>query len=156
MAVESQGSPGLNYAAFRDHLRKEGFSRDQNTPLRMRLELLDSFMEPLQKGTKYPTPQRPVFEDNAAGQKAKLAWEKQAKKSKREWEQQAAESRRKENEKSSKAWTFRPGSLTIVDLSCPFVDDSAACSLFSICLAMFLENRENVGRIVALDEAHKV
>ncbi|MCJ1308201.1 hypothetical protein MMC25_001854 [Agyrium rufum] len=58
-------------------------------------------------------------------------------------------------DKISSAWKFEPGSLTIVDLSCPFVDDGIACSLFSICLALFLENREKVGRIVALDEAHK-
>ena len=53
-------------------------------------------------------------------------------------------------------WTFQPGSLTIVDLSCPFVDESAACAMFNICLAIFLEEREKASRIVALDEAHKV
>ena len=53
-------------------------------------------------------------------------------------------------------WSFEPGSLTIVDLSCPFVDESAACAMFNICLAIFLEEREEVSRIVALDEAHKV
>ncbi|KAM0803392.1 hypothetical protein BDR22DRAFT_801862 [Usnea florida] len=52
-------------------------------------------------------------------------------------------------------WSFKPGSLTIVDLSCPFVDESAACVMFNICLALFLEDREKAGRIVALDEAHK-
>ena len=53
-------------------------------------------------------------------------------------------------------WSFQPGSLTIVDLSCPFVDESAACAMFNICLAIFLEERQEVSRIVALDEAHKV
>ena len=53
-------------------------------------------------------------------------------------------------------WSFKPGTLTIVDLSCPFVDESAACAMFNICLALFLENRKKAGRIVALDEAHKV
>jgi hypothetical protein len=54
------------------------------------------------------------------------------------------------------AWRFAPGTLTIVDLSCPFVDENAACALFAICLELFLENRGDVGRIIALDEAHKV
>lgn len=30
-----------------------------------------------------------------------------------------------------------------------------ACSLFGICLSLFLEQRADIGRIVALDEAHK-
>ena len=52
--------------------------------------------------------------------------------------------------------SFQPGSLTIIDLSCPFVDESAACTMFNICLAIFLEDRQETSRIVALDEAHKV
>lgn len=58
--------------------------------------------------------------------------------------------------KGEEIWSFEAGTLTIVDLSCPFVDESAACALFDICLALFLEERGNVGRIIALDEAHKV
>lgn len=53
-------------------------------------------------------------------------------------------------------WSFQPGSLTIVDLSCPFVDESTACAMFNICLSIFLEERGKTSRIVALDEAHKV
>ena len=55
-----------------------------------------------------------------------------------------------------KTWNFEPGGLTIVDLSCPFIDDNAACSLSAICLQLFLNKRENVGMVIALDEAHKV
>ncbi|KAM0227436.1 hypothetical protein ACHAPO_011561 [Fusarium lateritium] len=51
--------------------------------------------------------------------------------------------------------SFMAGQLTIVDLSCPCVTAEAACSLFNICLGLFLEQRATVGRIVALDEAHK-
>jgi hypothetical protein len=50
----------------------------------------------------------------------------------------------------------RAGSLTIVDLSCPFVHESDACMLFSICLSLFLGSRSNHGLLIALDEAHKV
>ena len=60
-------------------------------------------------------------------------------------------------------WTPTPGQLTIVDLSCPCVTAEMACSLFNICLSIFLEKRHvegtkraaPIGRIVALDEAHK-
>ncbi|KAI1385615.1 uncharacterized protein F4822DRAFT_445541 [Hypoxylon trugodes] len=52
-------------------------------------------------------------------------------------------------------WAFEPGSLTIVDLSDPFYSSEDACTLFSICLSIFLEHRNKCGRIVVLDEAHK-
>lgn len=53
-------------------------------------------------------------------------------------------------------WTHAPGSLTIVDLSCPFVDSDTACGLFEMCLGVFLEQKMDIGRVVVLDEAHKV
>ena len=46
--------------------------------------------------------------------------------------------------------------MTIVDLSCPCVSPETACSLFNICLSLFLEQSISCGRVVALDEAHKV
>ncbi|KAI1758830.1 hypothetical protein GGR53DRAFT_528347, partial [Hypoxylon sp. FL1150] len=52
-------------------------------------------------------------------------------------------------------WKPKPGQLTIVDLSCPCVTAETACSLFDICLALFLEQDHSIGRVVALDEAHK-
>lgn len=56
----------------------------------------------------------------------------------------------------SDVWNFKRGSLTIIDLSCPFVDENSACALFNICLGIFLERRGDGGRVIALDEAHKV
>ncbi|KAK6499524.1 hypothetical protein TWF506_004154 [Arthrobotrys conoides] len=47
------------------------------------------------------------------------------------------------------------GSITIVDLTCPFVDPETACVLFSICLDLFCSSPSTTGKIVALDEAHK-
>ncbi|KFY88245.1 hypothetical protein V498_06870 [Pseudogymnoascus sp. VKM F-4517 (FW-2822)] len=52
-------------------------------------------------------------------------------------------------------WTTKSGWLTIVDLSCPCVTPEGACSLFNMCLSIFLEQDMTTGRIVALDEAHK-
>ncbi|KAL7619491.1 hypothetical protein AAE478_010030 [Parahypoxylon ruwenzoriense] len=56
---------------------------------------------------------------------------------------------------SENIWAFEPGSLTIVDLSDPFISSDEACTLFSICLSLFLEQRNKCGQIVAMDEAHK-
>ncbi|KAJ5982484.1 hypothetical protein N7451_012584 [Penicillium sp. IBT 35674x] len=52
-------------------------------------------------------------------------------------------------------WMPQPSQLTIVDLSCPCISSDTACSLFNICFGIFLEQTSEVGRIVALDEAHK-
>lgn len=42
-----------------------------------------------------------------------------------------------------------------MDLSCPCVTEETACSLFNICLELFIQHKSNVGLVVALDEAHK-
>ncbi|RAO74257.1 uncharacterized protein BHQ10_010269 [Talaromyces amestolkiae] len=49
----------------------------------------------------------------------------------------------------------QPSLLTIVDLSCPCITPETACSLFNVCFEIFMEQDTNVGRVVALDEAHK-
>ncbi|PBP25262.1 hypothetical protein BUE80_DR003671 [Diplocarpon rosae] len=36
-------------------------------------------------------------------------------------------------------WSIKPGSLIIVDLSCPCITSEAACTLFNMCLSLFLE-----------------
>lgn len=59
--------------------------------------------------------------------------------------------------KSSKnIFASTPASLTIVDLTDPFVDPGSACGLFEIALALFMESNKTLGKVVALDEAHKV
>jgi hypothetical protein len=67
----------------------------------------------------------------------------------------ATSDKSKKNDTDS-IWKFPPGTLTIIDLSCPFVGPDDACALFNISLSLFLKNREDTGRIIALDEAHKV
>ncbi|KAJ5606838.1 hypothetical protein N7537_003457 [Penicillium hordei] len=52
-------------------------------------------------------------------------------------------------------WTPEASQLTIVDLSCPCISPDIACSLFNVCFGIFMEQDTKIGRIVALDEAHK-
>lgn len=59
------------------------------------------------------------------------------------------------NRQPGNNWVAKAGQLTIVDLSCPCVTPEGACQLFNICLSLFLEQDKAVGRVVALDEAHK-
>lgn len=126
MAITSQGTSGLDYRSFRRRLDTEVLTAQQKGPLKLRLDLLESFLE-----QKVPT-----SSNLEAGKKARTDGKVQ--------------------NATDQIWEFKPGTLTIVDLSCPFVDESSACALFSICLDLFLESRSNGGRIVALDEAHKV
>ncbi|KIV89316.1 hypothetical protein PV10_08893 [Exophiala mesophila] len=52
-------------------------------------------------------------------------------------------------------FTPAPGTLTIVDLTCPFINEGDACALFAQCLSLFMEKRGECGRIVALDQADR-
>ncbi|KAL8839299.1 MAG: hypothetical protein Q9176_004479 [Flavoplaca citrina] len=142
MAMESQGAPGFDYDAFRKKVDEEAFTGQQMGPLKLRLDLLESFLDRPSKTKEELQP--PAFPDTNAGRQART-----------KWFVQKAKERSKEKQFAESDWDFKPGTLTIVDLSCPFVDESSACALFSICLDLFLESRNYASRIVALDEAHK-
>ena len=124
MAREANGKPesGMDYASFKLRLESEKFMKGQNAPLKMRLQLLESFLDPSAnpKFLNFQRKGQPVPRIN------------------------------------SDLWDFKSGTLTIVDLSCPFVAENDACALFNICLSIFLDRRYQGGRLVALDEAHKV
>lgn len=51
---------------------------------------------------------------------------------------------------------FRKGELTIVDLSDPFLDPSSACGLFEIVVRLFTRAEVGTGKVLVVDEAHKV
>ena len=51
---------------------------------------------------------------------------------------------------------FAAGQLTVIDLSDPFVDASAAASLFEITIRMFIRADTGGGKMLVVDEAHKV
>ncbi|KAK7532977.1 uncharacterized protein J3D65DRAFT_684423 [Phyllosticta citribraziliensis] len=64
----------------------------------------------------------------------------------------------KSNTTTASLFAPEPGTLTIVDLSDPFIDPSSACTLFGVALSLFLEHGASkplTGRVIALDEAHK-
>jgi len=50
---------------------------------------------------------------------------------------------------------FKTGEITILDMSCPFVDPNTACILFRIGLQRYLQSSA-AGKMVVVDEAHKV
>ncbi|RYP46859.1 hypothetical protein DL768_006998 [Monosporascus sp. mg162] len=116
----------FKYAAFSSRIRDEPLTVAQRNPLIQRLDTLESFMVKEQVEAPMPSPQ---------GKKKKH--------------------KGPANKNTGNDWTPKSGQLTIVDLSCPCVTAETACSLFNICLSLFIEQEPSVGRIVALDEAHK-
>jgi hypothetical protein len=51
---------------------------------------------------------------------------------------------------------FSGGAVTIIDLTDPFINSAAACALFDISLTLYLEKNIRGGKLLVLDEAHKV
>jgi hypothetical protein len=51
---------------------------------------------------------------------------------------------------------FAPGQITIVDLSDPFIDAASAAGIFEIVLHAFERADVDTGKVVLVDEAHKV
>lgn len=51
---------------------------------------------------------------------------------------------------------FAAGRVTIVDLSDPFVDAAMAGAIFEICIRLFQRADVKTGRVLVVDEAHKV
>jgi hypothetical protein len=51
---------------------------------------------------------------------------------------------------------FEAGRVTIIDLTDPFINPSAATALFDIALSLYLEADVPTGKLLVLDEAHKV
>lgn len=104
----------FSYPIFKANLDNEGLQPGQKVMMDMRLNLLESFLDPsCTKAT-----------NTASKGKNGL-------------------------------FTTSPGTLTIVDLSDPFLDSSTTCTLFSILLDIFLASRPASGLLVCLDEAHK-
>ncbi|PCH41311.1 hypothetical protein WOLCODRAFT_89215 [Wolfiporia cocos MD-104 SS10] len=50
---------------------------------------------------------------------------------------------------------FAEGQLTIIDMSDPYVDPAAACSLFEIITRLFVRADVRTGKVLVVDEAHK-
>jgi hypothetical protein len=57
---------------------------------------------------------------------------------------------------SRQAPRFTAGQLTIIDLSDPFIDPLSACGLFEIVTRLFVRADVGTGKVLVVDEAHKV
>ncbi|KAL8736881.1 MAG: hypothetical protein Q9181_002247 [Wetmoreana brouardii] len=143
IALENRGAPEDIYTEFKERMEDQKFQPDQRSLLNMRLQLLEGFFDRLVEetfGIIMYEGEIPKFPETKNGRKDEQKWKKQ------QLERRLAQ---------PDVWSAEPGSLTIVDLTDSFVDQSAACTLFDICLSLFLANQP-VGRtVIALDEAHK-
>ena len=128
MRVEQQrtGAP-FSYAMFKRMMLEEELTEMQLAPLKQRLDTLESFMVEAH-AKSFDMFKRSPAKKSQPGRVAT----------------------------KGTSWKPQQGLLTIIDLSCPCVTPEMACSLFNICLSLFLEQSSaDVGRIIALDEAHK-
>ncbi|KAH8812659.1 hypothetical protein F5884DRAFT_820471 [Xylogone sp. PMI_703] len=126
MRVEQQqNGGGFSYITFKSRVLNAQLTPGQLAPLIQRLDTLESFM---------PKEQTEGMGSDQVGQKKK---------------------KEKKESNRSNHWSPKAGCLTIVDLSCPCVISESACSLFNICLTIFLDQDTSIGRVIALDEAHK-
>ncbi|WZH44045.1 P-loop containing protein [Fusarium acuminatum] len=128
--TQQQTDSAFDYKAFKKAIDRESLTEGQLVPLQQRLETLESFMVRSQ-----------ILIDNPSGKSKDKSKDKSKKKI--------------NSGMQGESWELHGGQLTIVDLSCPCVTAEAACSLFNICLSLFLEQKATIGRVVALDEAHK-
>ena len=60
------------------------------------------------------------------------------------------------NKAPKKPARFSAGMLTIIDLSDPFLDVASACGLFEIIIRLFIRADVGSGKVLVVDEAHKV
>ena len=58
--------------------------------------------------------------------------------------------------KKKRSKRFSAGQLTIIDLSDPFLDAASACGLFEIIVRLFIRAEVDTGKVLVVDEAHKV
>ena len=136
MAMNNEDAHGINFADFEKRMDAIAPNENQRTMLNSRIKLLRGFFlkpetgKPQKGDKKRQKNQEEKDQDIVDAYLAKIA--------------------------DKTIWDFKAGELTIVDLSCPFVEEGAACALFNICLPLFLGGRQDIGRLVALDEAHKV
>ncbi|KAK0665737.1 hypothetical protein QBC41DRAFT_232138 [Cercophora samala] len=132
--TQQTSNTGFNYSAFKRLMDEQNLTDMQMAPLKQRLDTLESFMVHAH-ANKYIM---------RGGQQQQ-----------QQQQQQQGQKPPKSKAKGTN-WQPRSGQLTIVDLSCPCVTAEMACSLFNICLSLFLEQKaDDVGRVIALDEAHK-
>lgn len=155
MARATDGATQFDYEGFKERITCEISHPTQKQMIELRMNLLEEFVQ--------------FGESSGFEQKrGKESGPKDDKRAQRDLFNKRDQERKKRMAKEG-IWSFEIGNLTIVDLSDPLIDESAACVLFNMCLSIFLEesngSRENrsqkekrcrKGRIVALDEAHKV
>ena len=112
--LRSMGNEEFNYKAFKRYLTEKSseFTAQQQAPLNLRIQLLESILLECQKG--------------------------------------------KVGTSGSIKKYFKQGVITIVDLTDPFLNAASASALFDIVLSLYLETEISTGKLLVLDEAHKV
>ncbi|QDS72373.1 hypothetical protein FKW77_008357 [Venturia effusa] len=145
MATESQGASAFDYSNFKKRLELENLTGQQNQPLQLRLDILESFMG---ISGQNEDPNR-----IKGGRGGRGGFRGRGSRGFRAPMLQALASPIMPKPNVQKLLAGKSGTLTIVDLTDPTIDTNTACVLFDIALTIFME-KTPCGRIVGLDEAH--
>jgi hypothetical protein len=127
----------FDYGEFKRRVLDCDLLPSQLEPLTQRLDTLESFM-PLQQADSRCGA---MAASNSTGSS---------------WTPEVTDQQVRQYQRPSTNELFQASQLTIIDLSCPCISPDTACSLFNVCFGIFMEQDTEIGRVVALDEAHKV
>ncbi|KAH7324955.1 hypothetical protein B0I35DRAFT_476155 [Stachybotrys elegans] len=166
MRIKSQEkNTSFDYATFKREIEMAQLTKDQMAPLLQRLDTLESFMVHSQANAY--TLKRPGGPQQGA-QKKKKKGAQQGQQGQQQGTNGSSANQGNVNQQVQQPtatlaqrfqkptiWETKAGQLTIVDLSCPCVTAEMACLLFNTSLSLFLEQPSTIGRVIALDEAHK-
>jgi hypothetical protein len=138
--LQQEHASRFDYQEFKRRVLDSDLLPGQLEPLKQRLETLESFMP-----SQQAKPLSGLNKKKGKSQSAGSSWAPKVR-----LRQSVLVSQRETN------LFGQPSQLTIIDLSCPCISPDTACSLFNICFEIFMEQDTKIGRVVALDEAHKV
>jgi hypothetical protein len=146
MGLENSGPKAktetqFSYQSFRDRLQLESFTEAQWEPLRIRLSLLESYMEQAEPAKGKKTVQRNMNNGNQRnGQNSAAKFDT---------------IHLVDDAKVEDTLIGEAGCLKVVDLTDPHLDTAGACALFDLSLAVFIKSTK-APKVIALDEAHNV
>jgi hypothetical protein len=131
----------FSYQEFRTRLEEEAFSEAQWEPLRIRLSILESYMEKKDEGTIMAGDFKKGYITNSQHNKQRKA--------------KNATPNLVDDNMVEDTLTGEAGCLKVIDLTDPNLDTAGACALFDLALAVFIGSTK-APKVIALDEAHNV
>ena len=118
--MKSHNAAGLTSKDFEKFLKLEALNDGPIAMPDTRLELLRSFVYQPMIARNHDPSQKPQFGDDRPGKAAEQQWN------------QNTDAHIRAKIFNPDVWKFEPGTLTVVELSDPVMDEGATCAMFNI------------------------